>query len=295
MNPVRISPDELAAWTRLVHELCGVQLDASKGYLIETRLGALLAETGAANYLDLLGRVRLDPTRALRRRVVDAITTNETSFFRDLAPFELLRHKLLPELIDRRRQPAGRPVPLRIWSAACSTGQELYSTAIVLKELLGDLRRYDLRLLGTDISNQAVARASLGCFSELELSRGLPPDRLARHFTRQATGWRIADELRALATFRTMNLLEPFSFPAPFDLIFCRNVAIYFAEPDRRRLFTALGRWLAPDGALIIGSTEALTGLCPEFEPRRYLRSVFYQKRSASPAAASPPAVARAA
>jgi chemotaxis protein methyltransferase CheR len=292
---IHITPDELTGWARLVNELCGVQLDATKGYLIETRLGALLAETGSTSYQDLLNRVRLDATRALRRRVIDAITTNETSFFRDLSPFELLRHKLLPELIDRRRQATGRPPTLRIWSAACSTGQEVYSTAIVLKELLGDLRRYDVRLLGTDISNQAVAKASLGIYSELELSRGLPPVQLARHFTRQGNQWKIADELRALATFRNMNLLEAFSFPAPFDLIFCRNVAIYFSESDRRRLFSSLGRCLAPDGALLIGSTEALTGLCPEFEARRYLRSVFYEKRKAPAPGMPQPALGRAA
>ena len=128
-----VSPDELTVWSRYVHETCGVFLDQSKGYLLETRLGGLLLETGAAGFAELYYKVKSDLTNTLRRKVVDAITTNETSFFRDTAPFELLRHKLVPELLDRRRQAGVRPIPIRVWSAGCSTGQEAYSTAIVLK------------------------------------------------------------------------------------------------------------------------------------------------------------------
>jgi chemotaxis protein methyltransferase CheR len=272
-----ITRDEVATWSRYVHESCGIYLDESKGYLLETRLGSLLREAGAGNFSELFYRVKGDATHGLRRKVINAITTNETSFFRDTAPFDLLRHKLIPELIDRRTRAGGGKVPIRIWSAACSTGQELYTTTIVLKELLGDPARYDVRLLGTDISDQAVAQASYGCYSKLELDRGMPADKVTRYFTADGGRWKIRDELRALTTFRTMNLLEPFAFPAPFDIVFCRNVAIYFTEPDRARLFRNIGRCLAKDGALIIGSTESLAGLCPEFEPKRYLRTVFYQ------------------
>jgi len=222
-------------------------------------------------------KLKADASNTLRGKVVDAITTNETSFFRDTAPFELLRHKLLPELIDRRRKQAVRPLPIRIWSAACSTGQELYTTGIVLKDLLGSFSGYDIRLLGTDISNRAVAAASRGYFSDLEMGRGLPPNLAGKYFIREGASWKIHDEIRALATFRKMNLLEAFSFPVPFDIILCRNVAIYFSEPDRARMFRNFGRCLARDGSLLIGSTESLTGLCPEFLPQRYLRTVFYQ------------------
>jgi chemotaxis protein methyltransferase CheR len=278
MSP-SVSRDELALWSRLVYELCGIHLDESKGYLIETRLGALLREQNAASFAELYARVKASPN-GLRQKVVDAITTNETSFFRDGAPFELLQHKLVPDLIDRRRHAgaAGR-LPIRIWSAACSTGQEAYTAAIVLKELLGDLGRYDIRILGTDISDQAVAQASYGHYGKLEMERGMPPDKIARHFTPAGDRWKVRDELRALATFRRLNLLEPFSFPAPFDIVFCRNVAIYFTEADKVRLFQGIGRWLAADGALVIGATESLAGLCPEFEPQRYLRTVFYRRK----------------
>ena len=124
-----------------------------------------------------------------------------------------------------------------------------------------------------------VAQASYGCFSKLEVERGLPGDKLTRYFVAAGDKWKVRDEIRALATFRTMNLLHPFSFPVPFDIIFCRNVSIYFTEPDKIRLFRNLGKCLSRDGALIIGSTESITGLCPEFEPQRHLRSVFYRIR----------------
>jgi chemotaxis protein methyltransferase CheR len=276
---VKLTPDELTAWSRHIHEICGVHLDGTKGYLIETRFGSLMRESGAGGWSELLHKVKHDPTGKLKARVIDAITTNETSFFRDTSPFDLLQHKLFPEHIDRCRQAGRRPVPIRILSAACSTGQEIYSTAIVLKELLGSFQGYDIRLLGLDISDEAVAQASYAHYGRLELDRGMTPDKLARHFEPVGDRYKVRDELRALATFRRANLLEPLSSPVPFDIIFCRNVAIYFKEPDKIRLFQNLGRHLAGDGALIIGATESITGLCPEFEPQRYLRAVYYRKR----------------
>ncbi len=271
-----ITREEMPVWSRYIKEICGISLDDSKGYLVETRLGSLLVESGASNFSELFYKVKGDPSNKLRGKIIEAITTNETSFFRDTSPFELLRHKLLPDLIDRRSKNGGR-IPIRIWSAACSTGQEAYSTAITLKELLGDLTRYDIRILGTDISNKVVAHASYGEYSRMELERGLPPEALARYFTVSGDRFKVRDEIRAMASFRTMNLLEPFSFPNPFDIIFCRNVAIYFTEADKIGLFRNLTRYLAKDGCLMIGSTESISGLCPELEPKRHMRSVFYE------------------
>jgi chemotaxis protein methyltransferase CheR len=273
---IAITRDEMPVWSRYIKEICGIHLDESKGYLVETRLSSLLFEAGAASFSELFFKARADASSKLRSKIIEAITTNETSFFRDASPFELLRHKVIPELIDRRGKNGAR-VPIRIWSAACSTGQEAYSTAITLKELIGDLTRYDIRILGTDISNKVVAQASYGEYSRMELERGLAPEALARHFTLSGDRWKVRDEVRAMASFRTMNLLEPFSFPNPFDVIFCRNVAIYFTEADKIRLFQNLSKYLAKDGCLIIGSTESISGLCPELEPKRYLRAVFYQ------------------
>jgi chemotaxis protein methyltransferase CheR len=282
MSGVAVTPDELTAWSRYIKELTGINLDGTKGYLVETRFGGLLRETGAASFGELLSKVKADFSNGFRRKVVDAITTNETSFFRDMSPFELLQFKLIPDLIDRRTKAGAKPIPIRIWSAACSSGQESYTTGIVLKELLGDFRGYDIRILGTDISDKMVAAASYGHYTKLELDRGMPSDKAARYFVAEGDRWKIRDEIRALATFKTMNLLEPFSFPVPFDIVFCRNVAIYFTEADKARLFKNIGKCLAKDGSLIIGSTESIAGLCPEFEPKRYMRSVFYQFKGAA-------------
>jgi chemotaxis protein methyltransferase CheR len=269
-------------WSAYVKSICGNHLDDSKGYLIESRLMPLALELGAGSWSELYGKVRADATGSLRRKVISAITTNETSFFRDTAPFELLQNKIIPDLIDKRRKatPPGAPLPIRIWSAACSSGQEVYSVLIVLRELLGAAQGYDIRILGTDISDKAVAQASYGKYSKLEIERGMPPTRLERHFTREGEFWKVRDEMRALANFRNLNLLEPWSFPQKFDIVLCRNVAIYFTEQDRKRLFDRIATAMAPDGYLLIGSTESIIGICPQFESKRYLRAVFYQLKT---------------
>lgn len=274
-----LTRDEVRAWADLVRGLCGVQLDDSKGYLLESRLADLARETGSATLSELFFKVRSDATGVLKGKVADAITTGETSFFRDTSPFDLLRHKVLPELIDLKRKamPGVRRVPLRIWSAACSSGQEVYSTAIVARELLKDQDGIEVSILGTDVSNRAVAKASRGVYGRLEIDRGLARDQVQRWFVSQADGWKVRDEVRALATFRTLNLLQPFTLPAKFDVVLCRNVAIYFSDADKRRLFDRIGQALEPHGYLIIGSTESITGLCRQFEARRHLRAVFYQ------------------
>ncbi len=276
---IKLKGDEGRVFSQYIHTLCGVHLDDSKGYLLESRLFTLLQETNSASFSELYVKARGDTSKTLARRIVDAVTTGETSFFRDDSPFDLLQYKLLPELIDRRKKalPAGAVVPLRIWSAACSTGQEVYTIAMILKELLGNLNGYNIRLLGTDISDQAVARASAGVFNQIEIERGLKGDRLSRYFSQVNGGWKVRDELRAMASFRKLNLMEDFKGLDVFDIIFCRNVAIYFLEADKLRLFQRIGGVMAPDGALVIGSTESLAGLCPQFEAMRYLRSVFYR------------------
>ncbi len=279
----KILPDEFKTLSRYVLSISGISLDDSKMYLLETRLGGLLKETGSASYAELYYKAVSDGAKKIQGKIIDAVTTGETLFFRDAAPFELLQHKILPDLIDKRskRMAAQARIPIRIWSAACSTGQEIYSIAITLKELFGDLSRYDVRLLGTDISDACVARASYGMFNNFEIDRGLAKDKLMKYFNRNGDSWKVRDELRAMATFRKQNLMENFSGLGKFDIIFCRNVAIYFAEIDKNRLFKKIEAALEPDGYLIIGSTESLTGAAPQFEAKRYLRSVFYQIRGA--------------
>lgn len=279
---IRLQPQERQEVTQYIYSICSIALDHSKDYLIEGRLNSLLDATGSKSFSQFISRAREDRSGALNRRIIDEITTGETLFFRDTAPFDLMRYKIIPELVDRRSRTPGR-IPIRVWSAACSTGQEVYSLAIVLKETLGDTNRYGIRILGTDISDQAVARASAGIFSAIEVARGLGDSIRARYFVPDPKGWKIRDEIRALATFRRFNLMQDFSALGKFDVVFCRNVAIYFNERDRTSLFNRIEQRMERDGYLVIGSMESLTGVCPQLESRRHLRSVFYQPAASGP------------
>jgi chemotaxis protein methyltransferase CheR len=262
-----------------IKSICGNSHDASKTYLLESRLSPILLETNSTSWLEFYSKVKNDQTGTLRRKIINAITTNETSFFRDTAPFELLKNKIIPDLIDIKRKQLGSntTIPIRIWSAACSSGQEVYSTIIVLKEILGDMRGFDVRILGTDISDKVMSQASYAKYSKMDLERGLSQEKISKYFIPDGDAWRVKDELRSIATFKALNLLEPFIFPHKFDIVLCRNVAIYFSVEDRKSLFSRIINTLSSDGYLIIGSTESLSGICPQFEPKRYLRSVFYQ------------------
>ena len=272
---VKIKPDEIQLLTKYIYSLSGIHIEASKAYLLETRLGRLLETEKCASYSEFYHKAKADGSKGLEKKIVDAITTNETLFFRDTNPFELLKHKILPEVIDRQASKS-MSIPIRIWSAACSTGQEVYSIAIVIKELLGNIR-VNVKLTGTDLSDAAIQQASYGSYNKFEIERGLPRASLQRYFQADGANWKIKDELRAMAAFRKFNLMHPFSAMGKFDIIFCRNVAIYFTLEDRMKLFNKIADVLEPDGFLIIGSTESLTGVCPRFVPKRHLKSIFYQ------------------
>jgi chemotaxis protein methyltransferase CheR len=276
-----ISAEEIKVLSQYIYAISGVALDASKAYLLETRLKHLMLKYGCASYLDLHAKAKADRGGEMEKEIVDAITTNETLFFRDATPFEVFKHKILPDLIDARSKAfPGRSVPLRIWSAACSTGQEVYSIAIALREALGNLGGFQISILGTDISDEAVSKASYGKYNKFEIERGLPMSVLHKYFTPMGDSWRIKDELRAMATFKKFNLMKPFAGLGRFDVVFCRNVAIYFTPPDKKMVFEKIAGVLEADGVLIIGSTESLTGVTSVFEPKRYLRAIFYQPAS---------------
>ena len=275
---IKIKPEEIKVLSSYIYNVSGISIDASKAYLLETRFGKLLEEEGCKSYQELYQKTKRDPSKALEKKIINAITTNETLFFRDANPFELLKFKILPDLIDARTQKTAVGAPqVKIWSSACSTGQEIYSVAIVIKELLGGNHGPRFTLLGTDLSDAAVTQASSGIYNKFEIERGLPREKLQRYFTPAGGTWKIKDEIRAMASFRRMNLMQPFTGLGKFDIIFCRNVAIYFTLPDRKKLFNKIADALAPDGYLLIGSTESLTGVCPRFVPKRHLRSIYYQ------------------
>jgi chemotaxis protein methyltransferase CheR len=276
---IRLLPQERQNVSQYIYSICAIALDETKDYLIEGRLSGLLTETKAPSFTQFINLAKSDGSGGLRRRIIDEITTNETLFFRDSAPFDLLRHKIVPEILDRRAKTNSK-APIRIWSAACSTGQELYSIAILLRELLGDVSRHNIQLLGTDISDQAVSKASKAVFSGVEMSRGLTDAARSKSFVPDPGGWKLRDEIRAMASFRKLNLMDDFSSFGKFDIVFCRNVAIYFNDKDRASLFASIGRRMEKDSYLVIGSMESLSGICPQFEAKRHLRSVFYQLRS---------------
>ena len=276
---IKIATDDIKEISKYILDISGIHLNESKAYLIKARLGDLIKEYKCSSYKELCIKAKTNSNKNIENRIIDAISTNETLFFRDKGPFEVLQHKILPDLIDRRTEKSSGmlPIPIRIWSAACSTGQEVYSIAIVLKELLPDLNKYNVKLFGTDISDSAIGQASYGTYNKFEIERGLSKYKLQKYFIPNGGNWKISDEIRTMVSFAKRNILKPLASLGKVDIIFCRNVAIYFNLEDRIKLFENIAGILEPDGYLIVGSTESLTGICNIFEPKRYLRTIYYQ------------------
>lgn len=241
---------------KVVREDSAIMLDHTKDYLITARLTPLARREDAASLTDLLNRVRQGVPR-LRRDIVEALTTNETSFFRDVHPFDALREHILPSLHE-----TGRPV--RIWSAASSTGQEAYSVAMLIRSSVQHFP--PVTILGTDLSGEAVARASTGRYTQLEVNRGLPARMLVRWFDRDGLTWQVKDELRQMVTFRELNLARPWPAMPAADVVLLRNVLIYFDLAARRAVLEQVTRALRPGGFLILGSAETTYDLGPRFE-----------------------------
>ena len=274
----RITLDELKIFIRYIYDISGIYLDQSKAYLIETRLKSLMTETESVSYHELYHKAKSDSTGTLERKIIDSICIQETMFFRDNSPFTLLRTRILPELIARKAsQSTFFPASIRIWSAACSTGQEIYSIAIVLKEFLLNPSKFNIQLLGTDISDSAISGALSGEYSQITVERGLPKDKRNNYLIKSGQKWKIRDDIRSMCTFRKHNLMDSFKGLGRFDIVFCRNVAIYFQQEDKVMLFNKLADILEPGGYLIIGSSEAISGINSRFEPKIHLNMIFYQ------------------
>ena len=277
MARTKVTPDEFQILKKYIYESSGIALDAGKEYLLETRLNSLLDEYECPTFHSLYLKAKSDTTKKIQEKIIDAISTNETYFFRDKTPFELLQHKILPDLIDKRSKNSTLKPSLKLWSAASSTGQEIYSIAMTLDEMGISTSNYNLRLLGTDISDSAVAQASYGSYNKFEVSRGLEQSKLIKYFDENGDKWRIKDQIRIMVQFNKINLMKPFVGLGKFDIILCRNVMIYFTAEDRERIYTNIARALEPDGYLLIGSTESLANVTDLFQSQRYLKSTFYQ------------------
>lgn len=254
----------------------GLSLGTGKEYLLEARLIPLAQSYGLSGIADLVAEARRNPRQQLAQSIVEAMTTNETLFFRDNTPFEELRERLLPPLLENRRTTR----KLRIWSAAASTGQEAYSIAMLLRDHFPELHTWNLEIVGTDLSRAALEKAKQGVYSQFEVQRGLPIQMLVRHFTQQPGGWRIKDELKKSIRFQPLNLLESFHSLGHFDIIFCRNVLIYFENPIKKQILDRMGRQLSPDGHLILGAAETVLGVTDVFERVRSCRAAVYIPRS---------------
>jgi chemotaxis protein methyltransferase CheR len=256
----------------VVFEQSSNALDVSRDYLFESRLHHLLRTTGFGTLDRLVAALRQQPDPAIKRSIAEAMTVNETSFFRDRAPFDLMQLELLPALI-RQRASCRR---LRLWSAACSTGQEAYSLAMLLSEHFPQLKEWKVEILGTDISAEVVARAQAGRYQRLEVNRGLPARYLLKYTQRTGDEWEIVPELKRICRFYQRNLCNGPILLEKYDGILLRNVMLYFSMETRRQLLLNLHRILAPDGFLILGSSEQ-PGLPDHFQPV-LARSTCYHK-----------------
>jgi len=259
------------AIARFVAQESGIKLSDGKAYMVETRLGPVLSRFGISSFEHLATQL-LGATAELRQAVVDAMTTNESFFFRDRTPFELFEQIILPNLVEQKRA-AGQP--LRIWCAAAATGQEPYSLAIAVLENKKLLEGIDVSILATDISQAALATAEDGLYTQFEAQRGLTAQRLITHFEQEGTAWRVKPKLRELIEFKELNLLNPLHQVGKVDIVFCRNVLIYFDVETKCHVLSNIKKQISSDGFLMLGAAETLVGICDCFAPTKEHQNLF--------------------
>ena len=276
-----MTADEFQYFAALLEKHAGIALDAGKEYLVEARLGAVARDGGFASVGALLQDLRQNAMGRAHWLAIEALTTNETSFFRDEHPFNALREVILPDLIARRA--ASRT--LNIWCAAASTGQEPYSLAMLLRDRFPQLLNWNISFLATDISETVLARAREGRFNATEIGRGLPPEFRQRYFTPEGDGLRVRDEIRRMVAFRVMNLIGPWPNMPELDLVLLRNVLIYFNVETKRNILQKVQRYLRPDGCLLLGAAESTLHIEESYEVVHLERTAYYRVRrtAASP------------
>jgi chemotaxis protein methyltransferase CheR len=268
------SESDYAYLRELVLEQSANLIDPSRNALFDTRLRPIAREAGASSLKDFVSILKVDRAPHLHRAVAEAMTINETSFFRDLKPFEMLRETILPRLIEERRDKRR----LRIWSAASSTGQEAYSIAMLLAEHFPLLAGWDVKIVGTDISRYVIGYAQRGRYRRLEVNRGLPARMLLKYLVRDGEEWEISPRIRSMCEFQYANLCEPLPKLPVFDLVMLRNVLLYFPLQDRRFLFGEVHRQMAPDGCLVLGNAEQVEDSSNLFELEFASNSYCYRR-----------------
>jgi len=255
----------------LIRERSGLVLTPDKLYLLESRLTPVARKHGIEGLTELVAALRTRTDETVLLDVVEAMTTNESFFFRDSHMFDTFRDEVLPVLIENRQSTKR----LRIWCAAASSGQEPYSIAMILKEMSAKLADWKIEILGTDISLEILERAKSGIYTQFEVQRGVPTNFLLTYFERAEEQWKIIDPILSMVQYRPFNLLDNPSVLGKFDVVFCRNVLIYFDEPTKSRILDDVSRMLAPDGVLLLGGAESVLGLCKAFETSVGQRGIY--------------------
>ncbi|WP_291688375.1 protein-glutamate O-methyltransferase CheR [Bradyrhizobium sp.] len=254
---------------KLLKERSGLDLSADKQYLVESRLIPLARRAGLPGIAELVAKIKAGAEK-LTSDVVEAMTTNETFFFRDKIPFDHLREAILPALVQARASRRS----LRIWCAASSTGQEPYSIAMCVKEFAA-LSGWRVEIVATDLSQEVLEKSKAGIYSQFEVQRGLPIHMLVKYFTQTGELWQLNADIRAMVQHRQLNLLQDFSHLGTFDVIFCRNVLIYFDQDTKAGIFDRLSRMLEPDGVLALGAAESVVGISDAFKPYADRRGLY--------------------
>lgn len=273
-----LSPDDALFVRALMQKESAIVLDETKDYLLDTRLDKLAKDLAIASVAELVRQARAGAPR-ICTSIVESLTTQETLFFRDVRPFDALRTQVLPPLIAARQTSRS----LTIWSAACSTGQEPYSIAMMFLEHFPDVAKWPVRIVATDLAENALTRARQGRFQQLEVNRGLPAAYLIKYFERSGVDWQIKESVRKMVEFSRLNLLEPWPLTLRPDVVLMRNVLIYFGADTKRTIFTRLCSVLHPDGALFLGSAESPLSLDPEWDMTAAGNTTWFRPRRASP------------
>jgi chemotaxis protein methyltransferase CheR len=251
---ISIAPESYAFLQGWIVRATGIVIEENKAYLLESRLAAILETERFPDFETLCMRLRLGIDRALERKVIDAMTTNETTFFRDILPFEAMQQHIFPNLI--RNRPPNRK--LTIWSAAASSGQEAYSLAMMLREM--GMSHHEVEILGTDLSHEILQKAEAACYGPFEMNRGVPPLFLERYFTQSKQEWRVNDDVRRMVRFEQFDLRQGGQAFGPYDVVLCRNVCIYFDAATKSQILSSIRQRMTTGGYLLLGGAESVSG-----------------------------------
>ena len=266
--------------SKLIKDRSGLTLTKDKAYLLESRLLPVARKWNLKSLDELVMRLRTRSEAGLVRDVVEAMTTNESFFFRDIKPFDQFKQVILPYLLQARAAPRS----IKVWSAACSSGQEPYTLGMILKEERQRLIGWNIDILATDLATEILAKAQAGLYSQFEVQRGLPIQLLVKYFKQAGDRWQIDSAVREMVRYRPFNLLDELSGLGQFDVIFCRNVLIYFDQPTKQMVLERMAKQLAPDGFLYLGGAETVVGITDKFQPMANHRGIYHH---ANPAAAA--------